>query len=85
MSLRFLIIVLLLATACTDSPKGGAHASDSRILQTEKDYFPDKVRVEHAKNFSVSYHGNYKVVRAKIGFATGPTNPSGQLEYLITF
>lgn len=30
------------------------------------DYFPDKVVVERAGNFSVSYHGNYKVLRTRL-------------------
>lgn len=27
------------------------------------DYFPDKIKATYAKNFSVTYHNNYKVVR----------------------
>ena len=34
-----------------------------------KDYFPDKVTVEDAVNFTVTYHRSYKVVSAR---ATGP-------------
>lgn len=30
------------------------------------DYFPDKVKVEQADNFSVSYHGHYKVLRTRL-------------------
>ncbi len=32
------------------------------IYSTDEDLFPDKVVTKYAKNFSVSYHGNYKVV-----------------------
>jgi iron complex transport system substrate-binding protein len=33
------------------------------------DYFPDKVRIEDAANFSVEYHRSYKVVRVKAASA----------------
>ena len=68
MNLRFFIIILLLTTACAESSKDDTANSDSHSRETGKDYFQDKVIIEHAKNFSVSYHGNYKVVRAKVGY-----------------
>lgn len=32
----------------------------------ETDYFPDKVAVRQAANFSVSYHGHYKILRTRL-------------------
>ncbi len=53
--------------ACTPSKTEEAPAEAST---SDKDYFEKKVEVRHAKNFSVSYHGNYKVVKAKVDFGT---------------
>ena len=39
-----------------------------RDFESARDYFPDKVTLESAKNFTVSYHNNYKVVKTKVGF-----------------
>ncbi len=35
---------------------------------SEKDYFSQKTEILHAENFSVSYHKNYKVVKARVGY-----------------
>jgi len=32
-------------------------------FDADVDYFPDKVELRHARGFSVSYHGSYKVLR----------------------
>lgn len=43
-----------------------AARNKQEIVEThsaEKDYFPHKAVITHARNFSVSYHKNYKVVR----------------------
>lgn len=59
------IIVLAFIFACNQSQPG-----QEQGFQTSSgtDYFPDKVSVDYAKNFSVTYHGNYKVVKAKVGY-----------------
>jgi len=31
-----------------------------------RDYFPDKITVDRAANFSVTYHGHYKVLRTRL-------------------
>lgn len=43
-----------------------AESTNENTVQTDtshvtQDYFPDKIKVAHAQNFTVSYHGNYKV------------------------
>jgi len=37
------------------------------------DYFPEKVEIVDAENFSVEYFGHYKVVRVADAFAGAPT------------
>lgn len=34
------------------------------------DYFTEKVSIQYAENFKVSYHHNYKIVKAKVDFGT---------------
>jgi iron complex transport system substrate-binding protein len=48
--------------------KGCVERFDERV-----DYFPDKVRVEDAGNFSVAYHQSYKVVTVRETFPGGPS------------
>lgn len=36
-----------------------------QMTADSKDYFPVKVKPTYAKHFTVSYHGNYKVVRTR--------------------
>lgn len=38
------------------------------------DYFPDKVAIEDAVNFTVAYHRSYKVVRVREAYAGGPAD-----------
>ncbi|MEO1214219.1 MAG: ABC transporter substrate-binding protein [Bacteroidota bacterium] len=68
MGLRFCVIIILIATACSTSTN--KERGEAEVLSNEdrQDYFKNKVEVEHAKNFTVSYHGNYKLVKAKVGF-----------------
>jgi cobalamin transport system substrate-binding protein len=37
----------------------------ARVFDGTADYFPDKVRIEDAVNFSVQYHPSYKVVTVR--------------------
>jgi iron complex transport system substrate-binding protein len=66
--LRALLVCLTL-TACN-------HATDNTALRSsgagcidsfdpKHDYFPDKIQIEFAKNFSVEYHLSYKVVTVR--------------------
>ena len=56
------------ATAPTNVTRGCIDRVDP-----SKDYFPDKVTVDDAVNFSVTYHRSYKIVQTR---ATAPPNSS---------
>ncbi len=59
-----LICTLVLLSSC-----GSSHLKVETVAEfdPEFDYFPEKTVVNHARNFSVTYYKNYKVVRAKVG------------------
>lgn len=59
-------LLLLFLVSCGTTTNQEETASTSS--QSDKDYFPEKADVRYAENFSVSYHGNYKVVKAKVDF-----------------
>lgn len=61
-------ILLLILNACANPET--EQAIEKENLQTEQDYFPDKVSIDYAKNFQVSYHNNYKLVKTKVKFGT---------------
>lgn len=63
----YLIVALPMLFACSQYQPNQENTS---FPNSEKDYFDDKVTVDYAKNFSVSYHKNYKVVEAKVGYGT---------------
>ncbi len=65
------IFALLLLFGCEDASQSQVELKD---YDPEKDYFQDKVNVEYAQNFSVTYYKNYKVVRAKVGYGTAEQN-----------
>ncbi|GGM83716.1 iron ABC transporter substrate-binding protein [Dyadobacter beijingensis] len=57
--LAVLLLLSLMAGCSTSSSiyeRGDSHYSG-------KDLFPEKVKVAHAKGFTISYHGHYKVVK----------------------
>ena len=57
--------VVLLTGACrpaVDQPETDAAPAG---FEPGTDYFPDKVEVQHADHFSVTYYGHYKVVRTQ--------------------
>lgn len=60
-----LLILFLLLISCTDATSEKKKVSFSDFAT---DYFEDKITVDYAENFSVSYHKNYKVVKAKVGY-----------------
>ncbi len=49
----------------TQSPKPASVAKCSTVYDPAVDYFPNKIKVNHAKGFTVDYHRNYKVVSVK--------------------
>ena len=56
------ILFLLHIQSCKEKPAVRENEEHVEIYSTDKDLFPDKVETKYAKNFSVSYHGNYKMV-----------------------
>ena len=48
------------------------HHGLRREVRRSADYFPDKVAIEDAANFSVEYRRSYKVVTVKEAYAGGP-------------
>lgn len=48
------------------SPEKGSRSPEASQLDSSVNYFADTAVVEFAQNFSVSYHGNYKIVKAKV-------------------
>jgi len=70
------ILFLSLLISCKNSQQ------DSAANQTSKagiDLFHDKIEIKHAKNFTVEYHGHYKVVRASATLGDWDT-PGGETE-----
>lgn len=66
------IIFLTVATACSPaeaplSQDPGVPSSTITPDQSSVDRFADKVEVVHATGFTVSYHGNYKLVKVAPG------------------
>ncbi len=65
--MRYLIILLsLVLLASCSSNEMASH--DGKTKNSSIDHFPDKASIDYAKNFSVSYHGNYKVVKTKVDY-----------------
>lgn len=62
-----LLASFTLIAACGRSPGGPLAQSPECVerFDADRDYFPDKVQPEFAKNFSVEYHGAYKVVTVR--------------------
>lgn len=65
MSIHWLVAGLLLVglTHCSSRDTKTAQSAGSEATQAQKDAFPHKTTVQHARNFAVTYHGNYKLVR----------------------
>ena len=57
--------IMALMFACSPDKTQQVTATD---YDADKDYFDEKADIQYAKNFSVTYHDNYKVVKAKVGF-----------------
>ncbi|MEM7417503.1 MAG: ABC transporter substrate-binding protein [Gemmatimonadota bacterium] len=65
-----LLGIVMAVSAC------GPSADRSEVTMAERacvsdfdpthDYYPDKADIRHASNFSVSYHGHYKVLRSSM-------------------
>ena len=60
--LAWLVLVVILVTVISCSPRDASSSATEALLNKLPKTHTEEVSVEHAKNFSVSYHGNYKVV-----------------------
>jgi iron complex transport system substrate-binding protein len=91
-------LLLLLVVACGPAPvtdRSGAATAPGRPLlanpegcvasyDPDADYFPDKVRLEHADLALLSYHRHYKVLRVRFrGFADNPRFTSEETYVLV--
>ena len=63
-----LLVLMAFILGCQNAETTAVQQQTFPDYEVGKDYFPQKVSIEYAKNFSVSYHNHYKVVRAKVGF-----------------
>ena len=60
--LFFIVLSLLALQSCKDRSSIGEREREVILRSPDSDLFPDKVETTYAKNFSVTYHGYYKVV-----------------------
>lgn len=67
--------VLSLITSCRDVNKN----QDGSTVADGRDYFADKAVINHARGFSIEYHGNYKLVKILNYFG----EKADTLEYLL--
>ncbi len=65
--MKYLIILFYLAFLTSCSSNETATESE-KIRDSAIDYFADKVSIDYAKNFQVSYHGNYKIIKTKVDY-----------------
>jgi len=64
-------VVATQASATSQSPSNIARGCVG-AYEPSRDYFPDKVTVEDAVNFSITYHRSYKVVSVRDAAGAGP-------------
>ncbi|MEM6735127.1 MAG: ABC transporter substrate-binding protein [Bacteroidota bacterium] len=64
--MKYLIILsLVLCAACSSNE---STFENEKMQDSSMDYFPVKASIKYARNFSVSYHGNYKILKAKVDY-----------------
>ncbi len=71
------ITVLMLSTpllffSCGTSSE--VKSDDFAAVDSSKDHFEQKANIQYAKNFTVGYHGNYKVVHTKASLSSWEGN-----------
>ena len=68
-------VVMMLWLFCLPMAAQDANLTDDCVTDyvADVDYFPQKVEIRDAENFSVEYFGHYKVVRVQDAFAGAPT------------
>ncbi len=60
--MRNTLAIISIALCCSCGPHTSTNLETANF-DSNKDYFTHKAVTQHAKNFSVSYHKNYKIVR----------------------
>jgi iron complex transport system substrate-binding protein len=68
----FLLGSALLDAQAPAHPSANLTAGCIKRFDSNADYFPDKVAIEDAQNFTVSYRRSYKLVTIKEGYPGGP-------------
>ena len=74
------LLLLALSACSTTEPKEETKAStaSNAIKSSSEDYFANKVKIEHAQHFTVSYHGNYKIVETDATFYPNGKENTGE-------
>lgn len=69
-----ILATLFVIGACASVQAVGSNRTAGCLERFDpaSDYFPDKITVEDARGFRVSYHGSYKVVTVPQAYAGGP-------------
>lgn len=73
------VVFLLFLFGCGQEEEKEKTQVDKESLSSEGDYFPHKVSPELATHFSVSYHGNYKVVKTDAHFYADGKESEGEI------
>ena len=71
----------LFLVACGNPERAVESEASSKTNATTastEDYFADKVDIKHAQHFTVSYHGNYKVVKTDATFYPNGKEAEGE-------
>ncbi|WP_080054229.1 ABC transporter substrate-binding protein [Spirosoma aerolatum] len=76
-----LLIGGLLVSACQSTTT--RTSDDPKSDVAGKDYFPHKAQVNYARHFTVSYHGNYKIVRTNSTLRDWGTNDQSPIEDVV--
>ncbi|MFI0976102.1 ABC transporter substrate-binding protein [Streptomyces sp. NPDC021093] len=75
--LALLTALLLALAACSSDPPGPQDTAKGRDkgcdapFSSDRDYFPDKSTVRHAKNFTIRYEKSYQVLTVKEPYPKG--------------
>lgn len=64
--------LMLIAVACNQAVKQQQESFEG--FDEDRDYFESKANIKYAKNFSVTYHNNYKVVRTNANLSSWEGN-----------
>lgn len=84
----YFVALFLIGAAFMNSCRGDQQQNGDKLnaFDASKDYFETKAEVQYATNFSVSYHGHYKVVRTNASISSwegGGTEPKEDVMVLV--